>query len=68
MKNSSLTPVKVDLHIHTIASDSTWGPEDLVKNLLAAGIELFAVTDHDTTENLAEVASIARENGLKFIT
>lgn len=68
MKNSSLTPVRVDLHVHTTASDGTWGPEDLVKNLLVAGIHLFAVTDHDTTENLAGAASIARENGLEFIT
>lgn len=60
--------IKVDLHVHTTASDGTWSPEDLVENLLIAGIELFAVTDHDTTENLAETAAMAKEHGLKFVT
>jgi predicted metal-dependent phosphoesterase TrpH len=59
--------IKMDLHIHTTASDGTWGPKNLVKNLLITGIEFFTVTDHDTTENLAEVAALAREHGLKFI-
>ncbi|MCR4430837.1 MAG: PHP domain-containing protein [Tepidanaerobacteraceae bacterium] len=66
-ENKNTDNIKVDLHVHTTASDGTWPPEKLVENMLGAGIEIFAVTDHDTTENLAQVASAARERGLKFI-
>ncbi|TYP58524.1 PHP domain-containing protein [Thermosediminibacter litoriperuensis] len=59
--------IKVDLHIHTTASDGTWRPKTLLKKLLSAGIKLFAVTDHDTTENLDETAALAKKHGLKFI-
>lgn len=59
--------MKADMHIHTTASDGTWNPEELVKNLLQAGIGLFAVTDHDSTENVAEAARLAGEHGLQMI-
>ena len=59
--------VRVDLHIHTTASDGTWSPEELVNNLREAGIQLFAVTDHDSTANLAETAALAKEQGLQLI-
>lgn len=58
---------RVDLHLHTTASDGTWSPEELVSNLVKAGIELFAVTDHDSTENLNDVAALAHQSGLGFI-
>lgn len=66
-ENKKIDNIKVDLHVHTTASDGTWPPEKLVENMLGAGIEIFAVTDHDTTENLAQAAAAARERGLKFI-
>ena len=59
--------IKVDLHLHTTASDGTWGPEKLVANIRNADIGLFAVTDHDSTENLTDVAHLAKEYGLGFI-
>ena len=59
--------IKVDLHLHTTASDGTWGPEKLAANIRNAGIELFAVTDHDSTENLTNIARLAKEYGLGFI-
>lgn len=59
--------VRVDLHIHTTASDGTWNPGQLLSKLLEAGVSLFAVTDHDSVDNLAETAMMAREHGLGFI-
>ncbi|HEX3044566.1 MAG TPA: PHP domain-containing protein, partial [Bacillota bacterium] len=59
--------LKTDLHLHTTASDGTWGPEKLVQNIRNTGIGLFAVTDHDSTENLADTARLAKEHGLEFI-
>jgi 3',5'-nucleoside bisphosphate phosphatase len=67
MTNSILQDIKVDLHLHTTASDGTWTPRRLVRNIIDAGIRLFAVTDHDTTDNIAEMAMLAGEYELKFI-
>lgn len=59
--------MKVDLHLHTTASDGTWGPLELVTHVQNAGIELFAVTDHDSTESLMDVARLVKKFGLGFI-
>ena len=50
---------KVDLHIHSTASDGTWTPQELVNAAQAAGLGLIAVTDHDSTANVLETMRIA---------
>ena len=59
--------MKADLHIHTTASDGTWDPRQLIGELGRAGIGVFAVTDHDSTANVAEAIELARGAGLKCI-
>ena len=39
---------KPDLHMHSVYSDGTDTPENLLQNVRAAGLDLFALTDHDT--------------------
>ena len=56
----------VDLHIHTTASDGTDSPEMLITALKNAGIEIFAVTDHDTISGAMAVKKIV-PGGMKFI-
>lgn len=58
--------MKVDLHIHTTASDGSWTPEQLVDKIQQAGIGFFAVTDHDSTANVMETEVLAKEAGLAF--
>lgn len=58
---------RVDLHMHSNASDGTWGPEALISRVLDAGIGIMALTDHDTTANVEASWAIAREKGLCFI-
>jgi predicted metal-dependent phosphoesterase TrpH len=58
---------RVDLHIHTTASDGRWTPPDLVEALGREGITLFAVTDHDSVCNVAAAESLARDAGLAFL-
>jgi 3',5'-nucleoside bisphosphate phosphatase len=65
--NKNTKDIKVDLHIHTTASDGTWTPSILIDNLLSSGIKLFALTDHNTTGNITETAKIAKANDLMFI-
>ena len=59
--------MRVDLHIHTTASDGTWTPAELVEQALAVGLGALAVTEHDSVANVAEAAALAREVGLRFL-
>jgi predicted metal-dependent phosphoesterase TrpH len=44
----------VDLHSHTTASDGTYTPRELVREAARRGLRVLAITDHDSTEGLAE--------------
>jgi len=59
--------VRVDLHVHSNASDGTWSPEELVSHVKGAGIRIFALTDHNSVDNVASTYAIAREQGIFFI-
>jgi predicted metal-dependent phosphoesterase TrpH len=59
--------MKIDLHIHTMASDGTWSPEELVENIKKAEIGIFSVTDHDSTDNVLQTADLAKADDLHFI-
>jgi len=49
----------IDLHTHSTASDGTETPAELVRSAAAAGLEVVALTDHDTTRGWAEAAEAA---------
>jgi predicted metal-dependent phosphoesterase TrpH len=40
---------RIDLHAHTTASDGTCTPAELVRAAVEAGLDVLAITDHDTT-------------------
>ncbi len=50
---------KIDLHTHTICSDGTVTPTELVKMAADIGLEKIAITDHDVTDGIAEAESAA---------
>ena len=50
----------VDLHTHTVASDGTYRPSELVAEAARRGVRVLAVTDHDSTDGLAEAIATAR--------
>ena len=47
-------PGAVDLHSHTTASDGSLTPAELVQEAARRGVRVLAITDHDSTEGLAE--------------
>jgi hypothetical protein len=63
-----LDSVRADLHIHTIASDGTWTPQQLVEQVVATGIGLFSVTDHDTVRSVPAAAALATQKGVRFLS
>ncbi|GGV44271.1 phosphatase [Streptomyces longisporoflavus] len=62
--------MRIDLHTHSTASDGTDTPAQLVRNAAAAGLDVVALTDHDTTRGYAEaVAALAGlDRGLTLVT
>jgi len=59
--------VIIDLHLHTTASDGRCSPTELVDRAAAAGVNVMAVTDHDTTAAIADVRDVARARGIEVI-
>jgi 3',5'-nucleoside bisphosphate phosphatase len=58
----------VDLHLHTTASDGRLTPAELVEHAAVAGVNVMAVTDHDTVAACAEVAGYARARGIEAVS
>jgi predicted metal-dependent phosphoesterase TrpH len=58
---------KIDLHMHTTASDGSWSPERMVNEIRIKGINVFSVTDHDTVENIKKVQEIIKGEVPVFI-
>ncbi|MGW5041495.1 PHP domain-containing protein [Streptomyces parvulus] len=59
--------MRIDLHTHSTASDGTDTPAQLVRKAATAGLDVVALTDHDTTRGHAE-ALAALPEGLTLVT
>lgn len=59
---------KIDLHMHTTASDGTSSPEELVKTCSELGLETIAVTDHDNTTAVETAKKAAEEYDLEVVS
>lgn len=57
----------VDLHTHTTASDGSVSPPELIQLALQRGLEVLAITDHDTLDGWDEAAPLAAKSGLPLI-
>jgi predicted metal-dependent phosphoesterase TrpH len=57
---------RIDLHTHSTASDGTTPPAVLVAEARAAGLDVVALTDHDTTAGWADAAA-ALPDGLSLV-
>ncbi len=51
---------KVDLHVHTLASDGKYSPADLVALASRKGLGLLGITDHDTVSGLPAAIEAAQ--------
>lgn len=58
---------RIDLHTHSSASDGTQTPTELVVAAVAAGLDVLALTDHDTADGWPEAAAAAEQHGLTLL-
>jgi 3',5'-nucleoside bisphosphate phosphatase len=59
-------PPTFDLQSHSIHSDGALPPSDVVARAAQAGMQLMALSDHDTIDGVAEAQAAAREHGIAF--
>jgi 3',5'-nucleoside bisphosphate phosphatase len=59
--------VLIDLHAHSTASDGTDAPAGVVVAAAAAGLDVVALTDHDTTAGWAEAAAEGPRVGVAVV-
>ncbi len=59
--------MRIDLHTHSYASDGTDSPAQVMRDAAAAGLDVVALTDHDTTRGWDEAALAAATVGIALV-
>jgi predicted metal-dependent phosphoesterase TrpH len=59
-------PPAFDLQSHSTQSDGSLAPAEVVAQAAAAGVELLALTDHDTVAGVPEALAAARAHGIRL--
>lgn len=59
--------MRIDLHAHTAVSDGTDSPADLIRQAAGAGLDVVAITDHDTVDGWDAVVPAAEAYGVTVV-
>ena len=59
--------MRIDLHAHSNVSDGTQAPAEVIASAAGAGLDVVALTDHDSTDGWAEAAAAARELSVALV-
>ena len=62
-----MTNVRIDPHTHSVVSDGTDTPTELVAAAAWAGLDVVGLTDHDTTAGWSEVVAAGVEHGVTIL-
>jgi hypothetical protein len=60
--------VRIDLHIHSTASDGTLTPAEILEQALALKLGAIAITDHDSIDGSRQAMSLGIPPSLGFLT
>lgn len=60
--------MRLDLHVHTDASDGAWSPRAVVEGAVQGRLDVIAVTDHDTTAAVADAVRAAEGRNLQVVS
>lgn len=59
---------KIDMHMHTCASDGTWDASELIDEIKKNNISVFSITDHDCVDSIEKMNEIlVPKDNLLFI-
>ena len=57
----------IDLHTHTVCSDGSMTPAELVRHAKESGLAAVAVSDHDTADGVREAVAVGKEVGIEVV-
>ena len=57
----------IDLHMHSLFSDGTDSPDELVRRAKEAGLSMIALTDHNTLDGIMDFREACRRHGMTGI-
>ncbi len=60
--------MKIDLHIHSSASDGSFGPAEIIHFVTEQNLSAFSITDHDTVDGNREILQITLPDSVHFIS
>lgn len=58
---------QIDLHVHSIRSDGTMTPKELVDYAVSKGLKAMALTDHDTVDGIDGIMEYAKDKPVEII-
>ena len=67
VRSPPLAAPTFDLQSHSTHSDGALAPADVVARAAAAGVELLALTDHDSVAGVDEALAAARTHGIRVV-
>ncbi len=59
--------MRIDLHTHSAMSDGTDSPAELVRKARETGLDVVALTDHDTYDGLDDAVAAGKEHGIEVV-
>jgi len=59
--------MNIDLHCHSNVSDGALAPAEVARRAARAGVDVWALTDHDQLDGLAEARAAALDQGMRFV-
>ncbi len=67
MLNNGNNERYIDLHIHTIYSDGSFAPKEVISYANSIGLSAIGITDHDTTDGVKEAIISAKEYEIEVV-
>ena len=58
---------KIDLHTHSLITDGSYSPRDVVKNAYKNNVKVLALTDHDSIGGIKEAQEESKKYGIEII-
>lgn len=59
--------MRLDLHIHTTASDGAWSPAKVVEGAARGGLDVIAIADHDTTAGVSAAQAAGADLNVQVV-
>lgn len=59
--------MRLDLHVHSTASDGAWSPEAVVRGAARGGLDVIALADHDTMAGFRTAQAVGRELDVQVV-